>query len=577
MFIVDFKPENRAHLFHAPDCKRYATQPTDQNHCDLQKSDTAPRIARKCLAGMLLVALALAATSAYSQSRTQSKKGSATPSRLEAKQIAQRTLPSVILVIIDCEDRRTISYGSGFFVSAGIVATNRHVVECGYKGSVKLIGQDRLYPIVTQWLAPAESLDLALLKVEGLNKPPLTLNSGRNLSIGEKVYAAGNPKGLEGTFSDGIVSSVRADEKLIQHTAPISSGSSGGPLLDEYGKVIGVNTLYFRESQNLNFAVPAVYLKTFLEDVKNQKVLAMTLPRSPDRPAVARRSPPPMADSAPPRTERYEPESRDRSNPPVNTSPPIESRPPAPEKPPIKDRIFQAKADIITKNYSKAESVLLGILNENPNHPEANYLLGKLYLEMKRYSRSLPYLAKAIDTIEDQRERDEAKKVLGAGYVLLGEMSLRIKQYEEGVSYLEKGFILGAPVTLPIAHHRRAGPNNDLNDGEIVLQKDSIEFHRSSNKTRSGRPINDESFNAPLSSIYELKYDKASAEKLKIVVGIQRPGNKEDRRTYNFYPIEAKVRATGTQGFSLSGTEIECFQCGPGTEIIYKFLSNIKK
>jgi hypothetical protein len=131
-----------------------------------------------------------------------------------------------------------------------------------------------------------ESLDLALLKVEGVNRPALPLSAGRDLSIAEKVYAAGNPKGLEGTFSDGIVSGVRQSDHLIQHTAPISHGSSGGPLVDEYGKVIGINTLAISEGQNLNFAIPALYLKKFLEEVRTQNVLARNQLGASERPVA---------------------------------------------------------------------------------------------------------------------------------------------------------------------------------------------------------------------------------------------------------------------------------------------------
>jgi hypothetical protein len=80
--------------------------------------------------------------------------------------------------------------------------------------------------------------------------------------IGSEVYAIGNPEGLEGTFSEGIVSGVRnfEDDAILQVTAPISSGSSGGPVLNSRGKVIGIATATFAKGQNLNFAVPAKYV-----------------------------------------------------------------------------------------------------------------------------------------------------------------------------------------------------------------------------------------------------------------------------------------------------------------------------
>src|SRR5262245_15121466 len=242
---------------------------------------------RYILAVALLAALALPGVFPKTNN-PQSKNRKTTPARLEAKQIAQRVIPSVVLVTVECRDGLMVSSGSGFFVSDRLVATNRHVVECGDRGNIKFVGQNTTHQIVARWFHPDDSLDLALLKVEGAGKPSLSLSDGRNVSIASKVYAAGNPKGLEGTFSDGIVSSIRQSEKLIQHTAPISPGSSGGPLLDEYGKVIGINTLIVREGQNLNFAIPAQYLKTFLELVSGGKILAEKLIDNPgDRDATA--------------------------------------------------------------------------------------------------------------------------------------------------------------------------------------------------------------------------------------------------------------------------------------------------
>src|SRR5207248_758187 len=113
--------------------------------------------------------------------------------------------------------------------------------------------------------------DLAILKAEGLNAPALPLSDAQNLSIGDKVYAAGNPKGLEGTFSDGIISSLRYSVGRIQFTAAISPGSSGGPVVDEYGHVIGVTVSYLEGGQNLNFAVPTIFLKTLIADVRSGK------------------------------------------------------------------------------------------------------------------------------------------------------------------------------------------------------------------------------------------------------------------------------------------------------------------
>src|SRR6516225_1013196 len=116
-----------------------------------------------------------------------------------------------------------------------------------------------------------------LLVMEDANGQPLSLGSGGcsealsignsdAVQVGDSVYAVGNPEGLEGTFSQGIVSGIRESggDRLLQITAPISPGSSGGPVLNEKGEVIGVSVATFRDGQNLNFAVPSIYLKELL-------------------------------------------------------------------------------------------------------------------------------------------------------------------------------------------------------------------------------------------------------------------------------------------------------------------------
>src|SRR5439155_12805276 len=103
--------------------------------------------------------------------------------------------------------------------------------------------------------------DLALLKVAGVKAASLPLGDAGKMAIGDEVYAVGNPRGLEGTFSPGIVSGIRqtTSETLLQITAPISPGSSGGAVLNRRGEVIGIAVATIREGQNLKFAVPISY------------------------------------------------------------------------------------------------------------------------------------------------------------------------------------------------------------------------------------------------------------------------------------------------------------------------------
>ena len=170
-----------------------------------------------------------------------------------------------------------LGFGSGFFVKPNLIATNYHVIAGAASGTAKLVGKHTTYKI-EGWTATDEDNDLALLKVSAYGIKPLMLGNSNAVKIGETVYVAGNPKGLEGTFSDGIISSRRDKytKERFQMTAPISPGSSGGPVLNSKGEVIGVSVAAHRDldAQNLNFAIPSNYLKTLLTLSKPAKPLS---------------------------------------------------------------------------------------------------------------------------------------------------------------------------------------------------------------------------------------------------------------------------------------------------------------
>lgn len=185
-----------------------------------------------------------------------------------AQQIARNALNSTVYLAIQKVGGR-ISEGSGFFVYPGYVATNHHVAESATKAYIKLVGKDTTY-IAESIAAIDEEHDLALLKVTGISTPVLPLANSDTVQIGETIYAIGNPRGfLEGTVSDGIISSIREEgnKKWLQMTAPISPGSSGGPVLNTRGEVIGISVGDI-DGQNLNFAIPSNYLKALLRTIE---------------------------------------------------------------------------------------------------------------------------------------------------------------------------------------------------------------------------------------------------------------------------------------------------------------------
>ena len=194
---------------------------------------------------------------------------------LSAEDIADKALAATVYLEMKDKGGKTLGIGSGFFVQSTLIATNYHVIEGAAKGTAKLVGKDTTYDIEGVTATDRDN-DLALLKVTANGIKPLSLGDSDSVRIGETVYVAGNPKGLEGTFSDGIISRQHNNTKeRLQMTAPISLGSSGGPVVNKKGEVIGVSFAIHQDldAQNLNFAIPSKYLKALLARSKPAKPL----------------------------------------------------------------------------------------------------------------------------------------------------------------------------------------------------------------------------------------------------------------------------------------------------------------
>jgi len=199
------------------------------------------------------------------------------------QQVAQAALPSVVLLVMEDANGQEISLGSGFFIADGVVATNLHVIEGATRGYGRIRGEKTNHDI-TGTLAIDAQRDIVLLALQDVKTPTLRLGDSRKVTIGDQVYVIGNPRGLEGTFSQGIVSSIRkvGSDTLLQITAPISPGSSGGPVLNDRGEVIGVAAATFRGGQNLNFAIPVSYLKLLLSKESSVRPLSAKPPSRQD-------------------------------------------------------------------------------------------------------------------------------------------------------------------------------------------------------------------------------------------------------------------------------------------------------
>lgn len=174
----------------------------------------------------------------------------------EVFEIASKSV--VAIKVLDENAKKLIMIGSGVVVAMDEVITNCHVADKGRFLLVRHQGLDHA-AILT---ARLRQHDLCLLRVRDLTGQPVELGAATKLKVGTPVYAIGAPEGLELSLSNGLVSQLRGGEGLpiIQTTAPISPGSSGGGLFDSDGRLVGITTFFLTGGQNLNFAMPADWL-----------------------------------------------------------------------------------------------------------------------------------------------------------------------------------------------------------------------------------------------------------------------------------------------------------------------------
>lgn len=174
-------------------------------------------------------------------------------------ELVRRIKPSAVAIETFDAHGEKLSRGSGFFIEADRVVTNRHVIEGAYRADVHT-STGSVYVVRGVVAVDAEG-DLAILKIDApaaaIRPLPLDRTSPQE---GESIVVIGNPLGLEGSVTNGIVSAVRdipTFGRIIQITAPISSGSSGSPVVNMHGQVIGIATLQITGGQSVNFAIPS--------------------------------------------------------------------------------------------------------------------------------------------------------------------------------------------------------------------------------------------------------------------------------------------------------------------------------
>ena len=206
------------------------------------------------------------------------------------KDIVGTIKKSVVTIINYDVDGEISSIGSGFFISkSGILVTNFHVLDGAYNAKIKTLDGSQ-YPVATV-LARNKLVDLIKVRVDipGSRVTPVVLSRLAPV-VADSVFVVGSPMGLEQTVSEGIISAIRempAGGKVLQLTAPISRGSSGGPVLNQEGEAVGVITFQAARGQNLNFAISVDALEMLSDEASELSIAEWTIRNSRHGPALA--------------------------------------------------------------------------------------------------------------------------------------------------------------------------------------------------------------------------------------------------------------------------------------------------
>jgi len=321
--------------------------------------------------------------------------------------LIKKVKPSVVLIETFDKDNKPIGQGSGFFIdNKGRLITNHHVVESAYSATIKT-SAGKEYP-VQGIVAKDTEADIVKLVVNLPDANITLLNLSVNVpSEGEDIFVIGNPLGLESTVSTGIVSAVRdipAFGKILQITAPISPGSSGSPVINRKGEVIGIATLIVTKGQNLNFAIPS------------DKIIALT-----ETPKATL-------------SESYASLSVDANS--------------------AQSFYDKGLKELWQENWSAALTYFQKATEKNPDYAGAWFNLGVTYAELGRHQDAIEAYKQAIRIKPDLANEHYTHKNLGAAYSELGRWQdaieaykqvIRIKpddaaaHYDLGVTYAELG------------------------------------------------------------------------------------------------------------------------------------------
>jgi len=295
--------------------------------------------------------------------------------------LIKKIQPSVVSIITYDKDGDPLSSGSGFFINnSGNIITNCHVMEDAWSADIKTF-EGNTYK-VDKVLAHNYNSDIVMLSLKMPDNNKFINITTDIPEIGAKVFVIGNPRGLEQTVSDGIVSAVRIDPdygRVVQITAPISPGSSGSPVMNMKGEVIGVATYQFINGQNLNFAIPCLIIDN-LNPVQNFELA---------------------------KWQEIKEYSSDEM---------------------LAVLLEEGEKYLIEEKYQDALKVFIAVNEQLPDLPEVSYLLGYCYQQMEKFDEAFDSYKNALK-LNDKYEY---------AYYGLAELYYNKKKYKKVVSYCDK-------------------------------------------------------------------------------------------------------------------------------------------
>ena len=340
-----------------------------------------------------------------------------------------------------------IATGTGFFVSAdGELLTNFHVIEGATHISA---GTEKgAIFIFEKFVTGSADSDVALLKFQAADVDFLKLGTSTNAVEGETVFVIGNPEGLTGTVSNGIISSFRKNRSYIQITAPISPGSSGSPVLDETGQVIGMASGGNKEGQNLNFAVSAEAIEAAIQKISD--IPPEVLPRG-----IAEATPSPLVTPSPTPDEKLASNYfskglatfKSTATPAPSVVPlatPSTTEPPQTEESLEHDFLSSGRQYLDQKQYSEAVKLFTTVIQGNPKSKDAFFFRGLAFAELNEDRAAIADFSKAIELDPSDTH----------AYSQRGKIFKSLGRYTEALSDFTKAIELNKPDKVILLQER---------------------------------------------------------------------------------------------------------------------------